>query len=170
MPVFLKYVDSFSGKSVLELGCNAGLYGYEISKVAKSYVGVELESHYARQALETQRILKVKNAKFLHHSAGEYLMGEIDHFDALFATFVLYYMTNEEVKLIEDRVLRDCYVVLIMTRTLRNVPWERYNNKHFEEPKNVSRWLEKNGFMTRTKRYRKPNGKYYYAAIFGERR
>ena len=63
MPLFLKHVDKFKGLDVIEFGCNAGIYGYEISKRAKSYIGVDQGDYYIKQANITKKFFEMENVK-----------------------------------------------------------------------------------------------------------
>ena len=143
---FLKYIDHFKGKQVLELGCNAGVYGYEIAKVANSYIGVDRGDYYIKQAKITQKYIDNSNVKFIHGKVKDFIKtdirGEAPKYNALFASFALYHFTKKETDRITETILPKCDVVMILTRTAKRTPFKNYNPWHFEKPENVVKYLK----------------------------
>ncbi len=147
---FMNHVDLFKGKSVVEFGCNAGLYGYEISQVAKSYIGVDRGDYYIDQANVTKTYMKNENVEFMHGNVKDFikrdLAGNAPKYNALFASFVLYHMSKKETDRIAETMLPKCDLVVIPTRTKKRTPWKNYNPYKFNKPKNVKTYLEAAGF------------------------
>lgn len=174
MPLFLKHVGCLAGKSVLEFGCNAGIYGYEIAKIAEHYIGIDQGDYYIAQAKETRKFFDMQNARFINKRAKQFLRDQQKDFEsgrpaykinAIFATFVLYHLSDKETDIIEEWLLPRCDVAFIMTRTSKRSPWKSYNKNHFEKPANCSRWLQNAGFETMVEW--NPDKK--FAAIVGQR-
>lgn len=143
---FLKYIDHFKGKHVLELGANAGLYGYEIAQVAKSYIGVDRGDYYIRQANITKKYIENPNVEFICGKVKDFIKmdirGKAPKYNALFASFALYHFTKKETDRITETILPKCDVVIISTRTTKRTPFKNYNPWHFEKPKNVVKYLK----------------------------
>ena len=169
MPLFLKHVDKFKGLDVLEMGCNAGIYGYEIAKVAKSYIGIDQGKEYIKQAEETKKFFKMDNAEFLNRPVKGFIRDceKAEQFqimrytiNALFATFVLYHLSDKETDLIKKTILPRCKLVIIMTRTSKRSPWKKYNSLKLHKIKNVEKYLTGAGFTCKsTTHYNKKKGK-----------
>lgn len=143
---FLKYIHHFKGKQVLELGCNAGIYGYETAKVAKSYVGVDQGDYYIKQSLITQKYMENPNVEFICGKVKDFIKmdirGEAPKYNALFASFALYHFTRKETDRITETILPKCDVVIISTRTAKRSGFKKYNPWHFEKPANVVKYLK----------------------------
>ena len=150
MPFFLKYIHHFKGKDVLELGCNAGIYGYELAQVAKSYIGVDRGDYYIDQANITKKYIKNPNVIFYNMSVNDFIksdiMGEIPTYNALFSSFALYHFADKETDKMMESVLPKCDIVIIQTRTKKRSPWKKYNSRKFWKPKNCAKYLEECGF------------------------
>jgi hypothetical protein len=151
LPVFLSHINYFEGRDVLELGCNAGVYGFEISKVAKSYFGVDATDHFIRQANITKRYIKNPEVEFWLGRVKDFIEAEKSGdlqvpYNALFASFLLYHLSNKEIALISKYVLPKCDVVILPVRTKKRKPWRLHNLHFFYKPENVKKYLAKNGF------------------------
>jgi len=164
---FLKHIHHFKGKSVCELGCNAGLYGYEIAKVAESYVGVDKGDYYHDQALVTKEYIRNHNVEFIQGNIKDFIKldiaGKVPKYNALFSSFALYHFSQKEVDRIAETMLPKCSVVIISTRTKKRTPFRPYNKMKFEKPENVVNYLERAGFACKV---HWPNSK-KYALIVG---
>ncbi len=147
MPFFLKFIDEFKDKKVLELGCNAGLYGYHIAQTAKSYIGADQGDCYIAQANETKKFIKNPNVQFVQAKVKN-LTKDIDKytFDTLFCSFALYHFSNKGVARTKEYILPKCNTVVISTRTQKRKKWNSDNDYKFYKPKNVERWLRDSGF------------------------
>jgi len=156
MPLFLKYIDKFKGKNVIEFGCNAGIYGYEIAKVAQSYIGVDQGDYYIAQAQATKKFFDMNNATFKCKRVKAFIRDcqkaeergeDTPKINAVFATFVLYHLNDKETDLIAEYLFPKCGTVVIMTRTSKRSPWRKYNGRKLHEIKNVEKYLEENGYQ-----------------------
>lgn len=151
MPFFLQFIGLFEGRDVLELGCNAGMYGYEIAKVATSYIGVDAGKYYIAQARQTGKHIEKQNATFIHSTVKDYVKNNINttvahSVNALFSSYALYHFSNKEIDELFYHVLPKCDIVMIQTRTQKRSKWKPYNKYKFWKPRNVSKWLQAAGF------------------------
>jgi SAM-dependent methyltransferase len=135
-----KFLKLFKGTHVLEVGYNAGMASFDVADTAASYVGIEAKENYYKQAKITKKYLKSKNAKYLNRRFEEFInSGEAD-FDTLYASYVLYHLDNDEVKLLRDTVLPKCKLVFIYSR---NEKRKKLNNKYrLEDEKNIVKLLK----------------------------
>jgi len=128
-------------KDVLELACNSGVFGLLISEYSKSYVGVEPNITYFKQANLTRKYTD-SPMRFINQTVRGLTLDFT--FNALVINFSLYRFSDKEIKKIEDRILPKCGVVCIQNRTVER---ERQINKHgFRDAKTIVRWLRGNGF------------------------
>lgn len=151
MPILLRNVDLLEGKDVLEFGCNAGVYGYEISRIAKSYFGVDAGDHFIEQAKITKTYMENPNVDFQVGKVKDFIKAELSRelqipYNALFASYLLYHLSNKEVELLSRYVLPKCDVVLFPIRTKKRKIWRVHNWYFFYKPENVEKFLSKNGF------------------------
>jgi hypothetical protein len=144
-------------KDVVEIGCNAGLFGYEISKVAKSYMGVEPankvrekkkeapRTDYFKQALLTKRhILEFNpNVDFVHDTIAEFCAKPFTG-NAFVACFALYHFLNDELDLLKTHVWPKCDVVVIQNR-VQDRP-KNHNSYKFYKTKRVVKFFKEQGF------------------------
>ena len=144
-------------KRVLEIGCNAGLFGYEIAKVAKSYIGVEPankvrekkkeapRTDYFKQALITKKYIKEfnPNVDFLHDTIAEYCKHPFDC-NAFVACFALYHFLDDELDLLKKIVWPKCDTVIIQNR-VQDRP-KQHNSYKFYKTKRVVRFFTEQGF------------------------
>jgi len=152
---FCKYIDLFKGHDVVELGCNAGMYGYEISKVSTSYTGVDISERFIAEANVTKTFMENKNVYFVCSSVKEWcrkrraakLAGEaIPEYTALFASFALYHLSDKELAILETDILPSCQLVVIQTRTAKRKAMSNHNSWKFWKPKQVAAFLARSGF------------------------
>jgi len=155
-PTLLKHITLFTGKNVLEVGSNAGLAGYHIAQIAKSYTGVEGENGYYNQALEIKKQIKNKDVEFMNMSVKTFMRrtarGTISRpVDAVFLSYVLYHFSDKEVDMFQKNVLPKVDVIIVMSRyAKRNKKGRRKHNNHaFWHYNSVINYLQKNGFETK---------------------
>lgn len=60
----MKQYYDFSGKKVLDLGCANGVYTAEISKIACSVLGIELNENYLQDAIRLKNDNNIENLEF----------------------------------------------------------------------------------------------------------
>jgi SAM-dependent methyltransferase len=87
------FPNDFRGKSVLDIGCNAGFYSF-VAKLrgARSVLGLDVQPHYVEQALLLREILGVDVE--LRVSDGHDLDERAGTFDVVINTGVIYHLQN----------------------------------------------------------------------------
>jgi len=146
-------VPVLKGMKVLEIGSNAGLFGYCIDKVSSAYIGVEpgiLISRkkgkgvdYYKQAQITQKEMSAK-ARFVNATVQQFSSITTNDYDALVLCFVLYHLTTKEVKLLAEKILPKCKVVIIQNRIQKRPT--KHNSYKFYKTNNVRKFFEHYGF------------------------
>lgn len=169
---FVKHgLPYFKGKNVLEIGCNAGIFGLHIAEEAESYVGVEPanllkyprlgqkareaklaksppKTDYFKQALVTLKQMPV-GTQIVNTKIKDFIScREAYNYNAFFACYALYHFTNTELDALSEYIWPECDVVLIQTRHQKRPT--RHNKYNFWQPKNVERFFEKLGFGVHT--------------------
>lgn len=145
-PAQMKHLHLFKDKFVVDIGCNAGYITYNIAKHAKGWVGIDRSpTWFAQAALATAKVIE---------TPGEFLNCTIEHFcenlesnydyDALFASNILYYLTPNELQLLQDKVLSKCNMVMMVSR--EDKPTKRYNDRELGKYKNIQKFLEECNF------------------------
>ena len=155
-------VPHLKDKCVVEIGCNAGIYGYEIAKVAECYLGVEPankiredkkkspRTDYFKQALITKAHMienGLNNADFANNTITEFcdkFVGKQDQFNAFVACFALYHFLDYEIELLIEKVWPNCDTIIIQNRH-QDRP-KRHNRYKFDKTKNVVKFFEKLGY------------------------
>jgi hypothetical protein len=156
---FCQYLDQFKDMDVAEVGCNAGMYGYEIAKVAKSYTGVDISERFIAEANVTKTFIEKfnVNVSFICRPVKGWLRdrqkarerGEtVAPVNALFASFALYHLSDMECRLLGEEILPGCQLVLIQTRTAKRKKMSNHNSWEFWKPKQVAKYLRQYGFET----------------------
>ena len=96
----------FKGKAILELGPLEAAHTYMLQKAgAKSIVAVEANSKAFLKCLCVKEVLNLDKAKFLLGDFNSYMETTAEQFDVLFASGILYHMTDpvHTLKLISNR-------------------------------------------------------------------
>ena len=140
------------GKRVLEIGANAGIFGYGIDKVSESYAAVEPgnriikkgkkpKTDYAKQLAIT--VGKMKNGKMFNETISEYCKHPEDT-NAFVACFALYHFTDKEIALLKEHVWPKCDTVIIQNRC-QDRP-TKHNSYKLYKDKNVVKLFKEQGF------------------------
>ena len=116
-----KHLSVLDGCRVLDIGCNAGMFIWSIMQHAKSLIALEKQEKYYKQAQITVDCIKSlwgnnEKVKLYNTSFKNYALNNKPTCNALVASFVLYHMNNEEIKLLKEKILPLCKVVVIPTR------------------------------------------------------
>lgn len=111
----LQYIHLLKNKKVVDLGSNAGVITYDIAQYAKEILGVEYDSHFYRQSLDTLTKIKIPS-KFINLSIGEFIKTTDFDYNAIFASCILYHLKTEEIDLIKKIMLPKCDIVLFISR------------------------------------------------------
>jgi len=167
MPYALAGLKYLKDRTVVDIGSNAGIITYDICEYAKEYIGLEKSEHYYKQSLITQPYIK-KPGKFLNLSVSEFLQDtENDYFyDAVYASCVLYHLTQEEIELVETVMLPKCEVVVAVSREDKMKTTSAPSRiKYLYKAKKIDKWLKKNGFSTE-----KLNEKSNWVTIVGKKK
>lgn len=139
---FVEFGQKLKGKKVLDIGCNAGVFGLEASKMAESYIGMEKEAFYYDQAKITKRYMPNPKTRII--KADLITMPEGLEFNAVMALFVIYHFYPPEVKIYRDKILPKCDVVVTQ---IRNGPRKTIkNDKGWHHPHKYTKFMEEQGF------------------------
>jgi len=140
-------------KKVVEIGCNAGIFGLNIDQVAKSYIGVEpaniirdngkgkAKADYFKQLEVTQK--EMKNGTIRNETITDYCKNPGD-IDAFVACFALYHFRDHELELLKEHVFPKCDTIIIQNRTQSRAT--KRNSHKFYKDKNIIRFFNKQGF------------------------
>ena len=147
-------------KRVVEIGSNAGIFGYEISRVAESYLGVEPankvreakkekpRTDYFKQAMITKSHMienGLTNADFTHSTIPEFCAKyDPAPFNAFVACFALYHFLNHEIDLLIEKIWPGCDTIIIQNRC-QDRP-KKHNRYNFYKTKNVVKFFESLGY------------------------
>lgn len=109
-----------SGKSVLDVGCNAGFYAIEMKKRgAKRVVGIDTDEKYLDQA---RFAAEVNGMEIEFRNLSVYRVAELkEHFDLVLFMGVLYHLRHPllALDLLREHVAADLFVVQSMLRGSR---------------------------------------------------
>jgi len=144
VPHFRPYLKYLDGKDVVDVGSNAGLLSYEISKIAKSCIGVESLLRYYEQSLITNCYTK-GNCIFFNESIEKFSDRKDISYNALFASNILYHLSDEGIEAIR-KILKNCDTALLFSRENKPKKKNRFDLYHW---KNIQEFLEEEGFKTR---------------------
>jgi tRNA (mo5U34)-methyltransferase len=126
--------QDLSGKSVLDIGCNAGFYSMEMKRRgADRVLGLDHDDHYLAQARFAADTLGYENIEFRNHSV--YDVGSLgETFDVVIFMGVLYHLRHPllALDLIHEHVARDILIFQSMQRGSRQV-MEVAEDYEFEE-------------------------------------
>lgn len=144
-----KHLPLLKGKNVLEIGANSGMLMWSLMNYANSLVEIEKQKKYYQQCLITKNCLS--KSKFQANTVAvinDDLKNYYEHltdsnFNALYVSFVLYHLNNEEIKIIKDILLK-CDVVIVPNR---NKERGKQKNSYFlNRPEKIKKLLKETGF------------------------
>ena len=118
---FEKHLSVLKDRNVLEIGCNSGMFAWSLMCYASSLIELEKQEKYYNQAKITLDCLKSKwvgkQVCLLNKSFKEFVLDkDRKPVDALYASYVLYHMSDEEIQLLKETILPFCKAVVIPTR------------------------------------------------------
>ncbi len=132
--------DSLAGKSVLDIGCNAGFYAMEMKRRgAERVLGLDTDDEYLEQARFAADVngLKIEFRKLSAYNVGE--LGET--FDLVIFMGVLYHLRHPllALDLIHEHVARDQLLFQSMLRGSSRVEvvernYDFWTTEHFDSP------------------------------------
>lgn len=110
--------EDLTGKSVLDIGCNAGFYSMEMKRRgAERVLGLDHDDHYLAQARFAAETLGYDNIEFRNHSV--YDVGSLgETFDVVIFMGVLYHLRHPllALDLIHEHVAKDILIFQSMQR------------------------------------------------------
>ena len=110
--------EDLTGKSVLDIGCNAGFYSMEMKRRgAERVLGLDHDDHYLEQARFAAETLGYENIEFRNHSV--YDVGSLgETFDVVIFMGVLYHLRHPllALDLIHEHVAKDILIFQSMQR------------------------------------------------------
>lgn len=114
--------EDMSGKSVLDIGCNAGFYSFEMKRRGASRVlGIDTDEHYLRQARFTAEVTG-RDVEFRRMPVWD--VGELgERFDFVIFMGVLYHLRHPllALDLIHEHVAKDLLLFQSMQRGSREI-------------------------------------------------
>lgn len=112
LPMLERNISFFKDMKVLEIGANAGMYGYFLYPAIKEYIGIERDEHYCEQFEITFRRLKHTLIK----KSFEKVDLSVIKYDIIMASYVLHHFNIfEQHKLFS--AFNECNKVAIFTRS-----------------------------------------------------
>lgn len=115
--------DNLSGKSVLDIGCNAGFYSLEMKRRgADRVLGIDHDEHYLRQARFAAEVLGFDDVEFQKLEVWD--VGSLgETFDVVIFMGVLYHLRHPllALDLIHEHVARDMLIFQSMQRGSNSV-------------------------------------------------
>jgi tRNA (mo5U34)-methyltransferase len=132
--------EDLSGKTVLDIGCNAGFYSLEMkARGAARVVGVDFDERYLEQA---RFAAEVKGADIEFRKLSVYDVAELgERFDIVLFMGVLYHLRHPllALDLIHDHVCGDLLVYQSMQRGARGdhgtrADYDFFEQDHFNDP------------------------------------
>jgi len=136
-----QYYPLFKDKTVVDIGCNAGVITERIAEYAEKVYGVEKDIKWVRETPKD-------NIEYVNLPIGEFLMRGCDY-NAAYASCVLYYLTNAEINLIEKILFPKCDLIMFVSYEVK--PDLGNNGLFLSKWQNINNWLQKNGFKTEVK-------------------
>ena len=122
-------MQSLKGKKVLEVGCSSFLSSWALIKAGvHSVVGVERDLGFTNNGQVTVDCLNKgfgDKLKIRHNTLYNYLRTPQDDYNAFFSSMVLYWLSDQEVRLLRTQVLPKCEVAVCIVRD-----YERPNQRN----------------------------------------
>ena len=153
-------VPLLKGKTVLEIGANAGVFGYCIMESAKRYIGVEPgnkisrkkknKTDYFKKLMITRQEIKGHVAMMLNYTVKEFCTKceekDFNDYNALVMCYALYHLSDKEIDFLVYKILPKCDLVIIQNREQSRKT--KHNRYKFYKSKNVVKFFEENGYKT----------------------
>jgi tRNA (mo5U34)-methyltransferase len=132
--------EDLSGKTVLDIGCNAGFYSFEMKRRgADRVLGIDTDEHYLAQARFAASISEL-DVEFRQMSVWD-LASLGEHFDLVIFMGVLYHLRHPllALDLIHEHVARDLLLFQSMQRGSREIvpvdpDYDFHSQLHFDAP------------------------------------
>lgn len=143
------YIHLLKNCDVLEIGANSGLFMYSLMQHASTLIELEPHDEYSQQCLITLDCLSdYHNGKVsvLKNTLEEFSKTNYE-FNALYASFVLYHLNDNEIKILQEQILPKCEVVIIPNRNKER--GKKKNSYNLNRPQEIAKLLQTNGFKTK---------------------
>jgi len=143
-------------RSVLEIGANAGLFGYCVAETGvPKYYAIEPgnkisdkkrnKTDYFKQLYITAKSTTNQNMTAANATVKEFCQGFPNYrFNALVMCYVLYHLSDKEIDLLKEKILPKCDLVIIQNREQKRKT--AHNKYKFWKSKRVARFFEKQGY------------------------
>lgn len=148
-----EHLEIFKGSKVLDIGCNAFMTVWAVKEYAESLIGIEQGEAWYNQALVTRECLKERwgkeKVRLYNQTLKDYVNNNSDKdFNAFFGFCIMYWLSEEDLKILKERILPKCKRVLVSSRTSLN---NAYNNSYeFYKQENLIRFFNNEGYTTRS--------------------
>jgi cyclopropane fatty-acyl-phospholipid synthase-like methyltransferase len=155
----IKHVQSVTapllkGMTVLDIGCNAGLQCLALSDYVERYIGLEADEMFYNQFQQTvKHVPDGIPIECFNMTFGKYIEKNGVDFNAVFASYVLYHLSDAELAVFRDDVLPKCKLAVVYTR---NKPRDNEKNSYkLWDSKNVIKFLKSAGFTNIESQFKK---------------
>ena len=142
------FFKAFQGKDVLDIGCNGFMSAWSVMKYAKSMIGIESNEGFYRQGKKTLECLtsywQGKDVEIYNKYFRDYITNPHAPFDAFLGYCILYWLEEDDVKLLCDEVLPKCNNIIVSSRMAHN-PSHR-NKRELWKEKNLKAFVTEQGF------------------------
>lgn len=148
------YLPMLKGCDVLDVGCNAFITSWSImANGANSLVGIEQGEKWCDNGKITVECLKSKwgdkRVEIVNEFFKDYILKGGKKFNAFFGMCIMYWFTDEDLKILQDRVLPKCKKIIVSSRLSKN----KYSNAYdFYKEENLIRFFTDNGFVIKSRR------------------
>jgi hypothetical protein len=144
-----KYLPLLKNLNVLEVGANSGMMMWSIMKYANSLIELEHQEKYANQCKITKQYLDSGHNKMVFPLCCSLLnfyddIIEFNNIQALYASFVLYHLNDQEIEILKTKILPQCKVVIIPNR-LKERSLQK-NSYHLNRNEEIEKLLKSCGF------------------------
>lgn len=145
------YLPMLKGCDVLDVGCNAFITSWSIMAYANSLVGIEQGEKWYDNGKITVECLKSKwsekRVEIINEFFKDYILKFDNKFNVFFGLCIMYWFTNEDIKILKDRVLPKCKKIIVSSRMSKN----KYSNSYdFYKEENLIKFFSDNGFVIKS--------------------
>jgi len=149
MAFIKRNVHLFKDKTVLDVGCNAGLFALPTLTVCKKYIGIEKEDKYFKQLKITHKQVNDSKMEIRNCRFDDLYAPKKDHpeFGGVILSRVLYYLSDADVAYLKNEILSKASAVLVVCGS-KAKGWRR-NKNDFWKLNAVIKLLE--GYKTKVR-------------------
>lgn len=148
------YLPMLKNCDVLDVGCNAFMTSWSImAHGANSLVGIEQGEKWYDNGKVTVECLKSKwsekRVEIINEFFKDYILKCDNKFNVFFGLCIMYWLTDEDVDILRDRVLPKCNKIIVSSRLSKN----KYSNSYdFYKEENLVKFFSDNGFAIKSRR------------------